>query len=121
MGESKVSINDILLENIDKEILITSSSVATPVRDTPSISKTSTISKLENYFDENHGKAAKTQLKQAVLRKVKQQFPNETKENGHRDERLCSLHNEISSFKNEIGFLREEVKEKNNAIRTLLR
>ena len=57
----------------------------------------------------------------AVLRKVKQQFPNETKEKGHRDERLRSLHNEISSFKSEIGFLREEVKEKNNVIRTLLR
>ena len=121
MGESNDSINGILLENIDKEIPINFSLLTTPIKDTPSISKTSTISKLENYIDENYDEAAKIQLKQAILRKVKQQIPNETKEKGHLDELLRSLHNQISSLKSEIGFLREEVKEKNNVIRTLLR
>ena len=79
MGESNDSINGILLENIDKEIPISFSLLTTPIEDTPSISKTSTISKLENYIDENYDEAAKIQLKQAILRKVKQQLPNETK------------------------------------------
>ena len=79
MVESKDSINDILFENIDKEIPINFSLLTTPIKDTPSISKTSTISKLENYIDENCDEAAKIQLKQAILCEVKQQIPNETK------------------------------------------
>ena len=72
MGESNDSINGILLENIDKEIPINFSLLTTPINDTPSISKTFTISKLENYIDENYDEAAKIQLKQATLREVKQ-------------------------------------------------
>ena len=53
------------------------------------------------------------------MRIKKQQLPNETKK-GHLDEFLRSLQNQISSLTSEIGFLREEVKEKNNVIRTLL-
>ena len=110
MGESNDSINDILLENIDKEIPINFSLLTTLINDTPSISKSSTISKHENYINENYDEAAKIQLKQAILREVKQQLPNETKEKGHLDELLRSLHNQISSLKSEIGFLREEIK-----------
>ena len=77
MGESNDSINGILLENIDKEIPTNFSLLTTPMKDTPSISKTSTISKLENYIDENYDEAAKIQLKQAILREVKQQLPND--------------------------------------------
>ena len=95
--------------------------LTTLIKDTASISKTSTISKLENYIDENYDEAAKIQLKQAILREVKQQIPNETKEKGHLDELLRSLHNQISSLKIQIDFLREEIEEKNNVIRTLLR
>ena len=80
LGESNDSIKGILLENIDKEIPINFSLLTTPIEDTPSISKTSTISKLENYIDENYDKAAKIQLKQAIIHEVKQQLPNETKE-----------------------------------------
>ena len=47
MGESNDSINAILLENIDKNIPINFSLLTTPTKDTPSISKTSTISQLE--------------------------------------------------------------------------
>ena len=106
---------------MDKEILINFSLLITPVKDTPSISKTSTISKLENYIDENYDEAATIQLKQAILREAKQQLPNETKEKGHLDDLRRSLHNQISSLKSEMAFLREEVKAKNNVIRTLLR
>ena len=91
MGESNDSINEILLEKINKEIPINFSLHTTPVKDTPSISKTSTISKLENYIDENFDEAAKIQLKQAILGEVKQQLPSETKK-GHLDELLRSLH-----------------------------
>ena len=62
MGESNDFINGILLENIDKEISINFSLLTTPVKDTPSISKTSSISKLENYIDEYYDGAAKTLL-----------------------------------------------------------
>ena len=112
MGESNDSINGISFENIDKKIPINFRLLTTPIIDTPSISKTSTISKLENYINENYDEAAKIQLKQAILLEVKQQISNETKEKGHLDELLRSLHYQISSLKSEIGFLREEVKEK---------
>ena len=90
--------------------------LTTPVKDTPSVSKTPTISKLENYIDENYDETAKIDLKQVILREVKQQLPNETEEKGPLEELLCNLHGQISSLKNEIGFLREEVKEKNIVI-----
>ena len=89
MGESNDSINGILLKNINKEIPINFSLRTTLVKDTSSISKTSTISKLQNYIDENYDEAAKIQLKQAVLREVKQQLPDETKERGHLDNFLA--------------------------------
>ena len=79
MGESNDSINGILLENIDKEIPINFNLLTTPIKDTPSIRKTSTISKLENYIDENYDEAAKIQLKQEIPREVKHQLPNKQK------------------------------------------
>ena len=83
MGESNDSINCIFLENIDKKIPINFSLLTTTIKNTASISKTSAISKLENYINENYDKAVKIQLKQAILREVKQQLLNETKEKGH--------------------------------------
>ena len=74
MGENNDSINSILSENIDKDITINFILLTTPVKETPSVSKTSIISKLENYIDENYDEAAKIQLKQAILREEKQQF-----------------------------------------------
>ena len=67
MVESNHSVDDILLENIDKEIPVNFNLLTTPIKDIPSITKTSTISKLENYIDENYGEAAKIQLKQTIL------------------------------------------------------
>ena len=64
MREINDSINDILLENIDKETTTNFSLLTTPVKDTPSVSKASTISKPENYNE-----ATKIQLKQAILGK----------------------------------------------------
>ena len=52
MREINDSINDILLENIDKETTTNFSLLTTPVKDTPSVSKASTISKPENYSRE---------------------------------------------------------------------
>ena len=99
MGESNDSINAILLENIDKETPINFSLLTTLINDTPPISKSSTISKHENYINENYDEAAKIQLKQEILREVKQHLPKETKESK----------------------VKEKVKEKNNVIKTLLR
>ena len=72
IGESNGSINGIFLENINGEIPINFSFLTTPLKDTLSISKTPTIPKLENYLDESYDDAAKTQLKQVILGKVKQ-------------------------------------------------
>ena len=79
MRENVDSIDCILLENIEKEIPINFSLLTTPVKDTPSVSKTSTISELENCIAENYEETAKIQLKQALLREVKQQLLYETK------------------------------------------
>ena len=43
------------------EIPINFSLLTTPIKDTPSISKTSTISKFDNYTDKSYDKAAKIQ------------------------------------------------------------
>lgn len=59
MGERNDSINDILLRNIDKKITINFNLLTTPVKDNPSLIKTSTISKLENYIDENYDEVDK--------------------------------------------------------------
>ena len=72
MVESNHSVDGILLENIGKEIPINFSLLTTPIKDIPSITKTSTISKLENYIDENYGEGAEMQLKQAILHQGKQ-------------------------------------------------
>ena len=109
MGESNDSINGMFLENIDKDIPINFSLLTSPVKDTPSIGKTSIISKLENYIDENYDDVAKIQLTQSILREVKQHLLNKAKEKGLLDELLRSLHNQISSLKSGIGFLRKEV------------
>lgn len=44
MGDSNDAFNDILLENNNKEIPINFNLLTAPVKDTPSISKTTTIS-----------------------------------------------------------------------------
>ena len=48
MREIKDFINDILLENIDKETTTNFSLLTTPAKDAPSVSKAPTISKPEN-------------------------------------------------------------------------
>ena len=59
MGERNDSINDILLKSIDKKITINFNLLTTPVKENPSLIKTSTISKLENYIDENYDEVDK--------------------------------------------------------------
>ena len=105
LGESISSFNDIGLEKFDKEIPIKLSLRATPVKDTPSISKLSIIPNHENYIDENYNKAAKIQLKQTILPEIKQ-LSNKIKEVGHLDRLLHNLHSQIFSLKSKIGFLR---------------
>ena len=92
MGESNHSFsNDILLENIDKEIPRNFSLLTTPAKGTSSVGKTYSISKLENYINENYDKAVKIQLRQAILPEIKQQLPNETIEKGHDEKRTLHL------------------------------
>ena len=96
MGESNDCINGILLKkNIYKEIPINFCLLTTPVKDTHSINKTSTIFKLESYIET-----------------WKLLLPNETKEKGHLDKRLCSLHYQISSLETKTEFLSEEIRKK---------
>ena len=52
MGESNNSFFDkVLLKNIDEEIPIDVNLKDTPAKNSPSTTRTSTVSKLENYID----------------------------------------------------------------------
>ena len=64
MGESNDCNNGILLQNIDKETPINFSLLTTPIQNT--LSKTSTITKLENYINENYEAGDSTRSKAAA-------------------------------------------------------
>ena len=52
MGENSDSLFDkILLKNIDEEIPIVVNLINTPAKNSPSTTRTSTVSKQENYID----------------------------------------------------------------------
>ena len=53
----------------------------------------------------------KSELKKEILLVLQHKFPSENKGNGHLEEFIQSLNDQISIFKNEINFLREELKE----------
>ena len=107
-----------LLKNIDEEIPTDVNLIDTPAKNSPCTTKTSTVSKLGNYIDNDkkYDETAESRHKKENLLELKNNFPAQTKES----EPLQSLKNQISSLKSEITFLREELKEKDYAVRTLL-
>ena len=82
--------------------------------------RTSTISKTERYIDKIYDKTMKSELKKEILIELQHKFPSENKGNGHLEEFIQSLNDQISILKNEINFLREELKEKDHVVRILL-
>ena len=114
MGENNDSFFDkMLLKNIDEEITIDVNLI-----NSPSTTRTSTVSKQENYVDNDkkYDETAENRHKKEILLELKNNFSAQTKES----ELLQSLKNQISSLKSEITFLREELKEKDYVVRTLL-
>ena len=119
MGENNDSFLDkILLKNIDEEIPIVVNLINTPAKNLPSTTKTSTVSNQENYIenDKKYDETTENRHKKEILLELKNNFSAQTKES----ELLQSLKNQISSLKSEITFLREELKEKDYVVRTLL-
>ena len=107
-----------LLKNIDEEVPIDVNLINTPAKNLPSTKRTSTMSNQENYIenDKKYDKTTENQHKKEILLELKNNFSTQTKER----ELLQSLKNQISSLKSEITFLREELKEKDYIVRTLL-
>ena len=119
MGESNDSFLDkILLNNIGAEIPIDVNLINTPTKNLPSTKRTSTVSNQENYIenDKKYDQPTENRHKKEILLELKNSFSAQTKES----ELLQSLKNQISSLKSEITFLREELKEKDYVVRTLL-
>ena len=118
MGENNDSYFDkMLLKNIDQEIPIDVNIISTPTKIAPSTTRTSTVSKQENYIDNDkkYDETAANRHKKEILLELKNNFSAQTKES----ELFQNLKNQISSLKSEITFLQEELKEKVYVVRTL--
>ena len=78
----------------------------------------STVSNQENYIDNDkeYDKTAENRHKKEILLELKNKFSVQMKES----ELLQSPKNHISFLESEITFLREELKEKDYIVRTLL-
>ena len=92
----------------------------TPEKNSVSTMKTSTISKTERYINRIYDETVKSELKKEVLLKLQHRFPFEKKGNEHLEEFIQYLNDQISILKNEINFLREELKERDHVVRILL-
>ena len=121
MGESNDSfLENVLLKNINEDIPINADLSDTPEKDSVSTMRTSTISKTERYIDKIYDETVKSELKKEILLELQHKFPSGKKGNGHLEEFIQSLNDQISILKNEINFLREELKEKDHVVRILL-
>ena len=67
-----------------------------------------------------YDETAKSELKKEILLELWHRSPSEKKGNEHLEEFIQSLNDQISTLKNEINFLREELKEKDHVVRILL-
>ena len=68
MGENINSFFDkILLKSIDEEIAIDMSFIDTPAKNLPITTRTSTVSKLENYIDKKYDKTVESRQKSKIL------------------------------------------------------
>ena len=121
MGESNDSFfENVLLKNINEDIPINVDLTDTLEKDSVSTMRTSTISKTERYIDKIYDETVKSELKKEILLELQHKFPSGKKGNGHLEEFIQSLNDQISILKNEINFLREELKEKDHVVRILL-
>ena len=103
---------NVLLKNINEDIPINVDLSDTPEKNSVSTMRTSTISKTERYIDKIYDETVKSELKKEILLELQHRFPSEKKGNEHLEEFIQSLNDQISILKNEINFLRKELKEK---------
>ena len=121
MGESNDSFfENVLLKNINEDITINFDLSDTPEKDSVSAMRISTISETETYIDKIYDETVKSGLKKEILLELQHRFSSEKKGNEHLEEFIQSLNNQISTLKSEMNFLREELKERNHAVRILL-
>ena len=106
MGESNDSfLENVLLKNINEDIPINADLSDTPEKDSVSTMRTSTISKTERYIDKIYDETVKSELKKEILLELQHKFLSGEKGNGHLEEFIQSLNDQISILKNEINFL----------------
>ena len=106
MGESNESFfENVLLKNINEDIPINIDLSETPEKEFASTVRTSTISKTERYIEKIYDKTMKSELKKEILIELQHKFLSENKGNGHLEEFIQSLNDQISILKNEINFL----------------
>ena len=106
MGESNDSFfENVLLKNINEDIPINADLSDTPEKDSVSTMRTSTISKTERYIDKIYDETVKSELKKEILLELQHKFPSGKKGNGHLEEFIQSLNDQISILQNEINFL----------------
>ena len=121
MGESNDSFfENVPLKNIDKDIPINVDLSNTPKKSSVSTMRTSTISKTEKYIDKIYDQTVNSELKKEISLKLQHRFPSEKKGNERLKEFIQRLNDQISTFKSEINFVREQLKEKEHVIRILL-
>ena len=83
MGENNDSFFDkMLLKNIDEEIPIDVNLIKTPAKNSPSTTRTSTVSNQENFIDNDkkYDETAENRYKKEILLELKNNFSAQTKQ-----------------------------------------
>ena len=123
-----MSFNNILLENITTplDIILTSSSPKAihsneNVSDNSASSKNdkSHIAKIEDYISKKYDEVALQHLKRELLKEINNELSCKSVVNSN-ESLVISLKEHIESLQSEIYFLREEIRQKNNFIATIL-
>ena len=123
--------SNILLDNVEYDeqinISLIKPSIETPVVTKPSsnhpetmLIKNSSLENIENYIDQKYDEAAVSHLTQQILKDVETAIKNSLNNNTKNDIVSC-LHSHIDTLLGEIYFLREEIKDKNQLIKAVLK
>ena len=126
------SFQNILLDNIDMPINISllstpkalnsNSDLIVDKEKTPA--NDSHVTKIEEYLNQQYDHAALVHLKNQIMKKVskeRENFRREIKRNStEAHEVISSLTSQIETLQSEVYFLRDELKERNTLIKSLI-
>ena len=106
------SISAVTPKNMDEVTLLTTK--------TKKKSSINSINSIENYINKKYDEIALSQIKQSILSEVRNVVSTNISSNIPKIDRTIYLQKYIDSLTSEIFFLREELKEKNDLIKTFL-